>query len=193
MTGSRAGIHTLAPGERSLNLDPVAHCLLNCRFEGVVIGVAFVMQKTDAAKPLVDSRRRDGVPVGVIESCRALANGCTADTLSSGDVNLRKEIPERRLCRKHDICIIHPERFVHTARAYVTHHQRQVPDQFTLNVQVPLHDVTAMSILFNVIRTFGPGGELCVCSRRERTQDRKSTRLNSSHSSISYAVFCLKK
>src|SRR5438309_5552306 len=26
-----------------------------------------------------------------------------------------------------------------------------------------------------------------------REQDRKSTRLNSSHSSISYAVFCLKK
>src|SRR5438309_11650326 len=33
----------------------------------------------------------------------------------------------------------------------------------------------------------GPrGGRLCVL-------DRKSTRLNSSHSSISYAVFCLKK
>src|SRR5689334_24383732 len=28
---------------------------------------------------------------------------------------------------------------------------------------------------------------------RRRDQDRKSTRLNSSHSSISYAVFCLKK
>src|SRR5438309_3260656 len=28
---------------------------------------------------------------------------------------------------------------------------------------------------------------------RERDLDRKSTRLNSSHSSISYAVFCLKK
>src|SRR5688572_31023700 len=27
----------------------------------------------------------------------------------------------------------------------------------------------------------------------ERTPDRKSTRLNSSHSQISYAVFCLKK
>src|SRR2546430_12781069 len=27
----------------------------------------------------------------------------------------------------------------------------------------------------------------------ETTQDRKSTRLNSSHSQISYAVFCLKK
>src|SRR2546427_7856395 len=31
---------------------------------------------------------------------------------------------------------------------------------------------------------FGDGG---------RTRDRKSTRLNSSHSQISYAVFCLKK
>src|SRR2546430_13005369 len=29
--------------------------------------------------------------------------------------------------------------------------------------------------------------------RRPRRQDRKSTRLNSSHSQISYAVFCLKK
>src|SRR5689334_24286935 len=29
--------------------------------------------------------------------------------------------------------------------------------------------------------------------RAGRGQDRKSTRLNSSHSSISYAVFCLKK
>src|SRR2546427_9326023 len=38
---------------------------------------------------------------------------------------------------------------------------------------------------------------LDVCSRcaRRRTviRDRKSTRLNSSHSQISYAVFCLKK
>src|SRR5207302_8936016 len=29
--------------------------------------------------------------------------------------------------------------------------------------------------------------------RRSRTRDRKSTRLNSSHVKISYAVFCLKK
>src|SRR2546430_9715268 len=36
---------------------------------------------------------------------------------------------------------------------------------------------------------------LCLC-RQDRTRrrgDRKSTRLNSSHSQISYAVFCLKK
>src|SRR5689334_25007845 len=29
--------------------------------------------------------------------------------------------------------------------------------------------------------------------KRSKKRDRKSTRLNSSHSSISYAVFCLKK
>src|SRR2546430_8783640 len=38
----------------------------------------------------------------------------------------------------------------------------------------------------------------CACSQRSRAgtprrTDRKSTRLNSSHSQISYAVFCLKK
>src|SRR5438477_4963827 len=33
-----------------------------------------------------------------------------------------------------------------------------------------------------------PGG-----GERSQTRDRKSTRLNSSHMSISYAVFCLKK
>src|SRR2546427_5010650 len=35
-----------------------------------------------------------------------------------------------------------------------------------------------------------PANEVTVV---ERNRDRKSTRLNSSHSQISYAVFCLKK
>src|SRR5690606_41757440 len=33
----------------------------------------------------------------------------------------------------------------------------------------------------------------CTKPKRERCADRKSTRLNSSHVKISYAVFCLKK
>src|SRR2546430_8461946 len=33
----------------------------------------------------------------------------------------------------------------------------------------------------------------CVHTRSPKSSDRKSTRLNSSHSQISYAVFCLKK
>src|SRR5256886_12819707 len=41
----------------------------------------------------------------------------------------------------------------------------------------------------------GDGGRGCGDRRRPRSagRDRKSTRLNSSHSQISYAVFCLKK
>src|SRR5205085_12299741 len=36
-------------------------------------------------------------------------------------------------------------------------------------------------------------GELLLLEDAPRERDRKSTRLNSSHSQISYAVFCLKK
>src|SRR2546422_6879763 len=38
-----------------------------------------------------------------------------------------------------------------------------------------------------------PGGRRCFVKRKVTTTDRKSTRLNSSHGYISYAVFCLKK
>src|SRR3989475_2210495 len=40
-------------------------------------------------------------------------------------------------------------------------------------------------------RRLGRGGR--DRRRQRRPEDRKSTRLNSSHSQISYAVFCLKK
>src|SRR5438067_13135077 len=44
------------------------------------------------------------------------------------------------------------------------------------------------------LRDAGPiGQELRHAQRRGALPDRKSTRLNSSHVSISYAVFCLKK
>src|SRR5207253_5633172 len=38
-----------------------------------------------------------------------------------------------------------------------------------------------------------PGCKECARNRDARREDRKSTRLNSSHVAISYAVFCLKK
>src|SRR3712207_8923021 len=38
-----------------------------------------------------------------------------------------------------------------------------------------------------------PGDQRVQCRTVEAVQDRKSTRLNSSHANISYAVFCLKK
>src|SRR5437762_4256501 len=49
---------------------------------------------------------------------------------------------------------------------------------------------------FSDLRQFAPGshhGILLVRLRSPNRRDRKSTRLNSSHRCISYAVFCLKK
>src|SRR2546427_6142450 len=42
-------------------------------------------------------------------------------------------------------------------------------------------------------REQSPYAEMCAGIRLVIAEDRKSTRLNSSHSQISYAVFCLKK
>src|SRR3989475_9428820 len=41
--------------------------------------------------------------------------------------------------------------------------------------------------------TFMSAGLVCLIAAGLVLRDRKSTRLNSSHSQISYAVFCLKK
>src|SRR2546430_8599824 len=40
---------------------------------------------------------------------------------------------------------------------------------------------------------FGVTGDMTQIGASGQVKDRKSTRLNSSHSQISYAVFCLKK
>src|SRR2546430_12518214 len=44
-----------------------------------------------------------------------------------------------------------------------------------------------------LVAVFGPGKSHIRAVRIPHPTDRKSTRLNSSHSQISYAVFCLKK
>src|SRR5690625_6719703 len=52
-------------------------------------------------------------------------------------------------------------------------------------------DITGEEIVVNVA-TFAHGWTLWVNGQPQKV-DRKSTRLNSSHVAISYAVFCLKK
>src|SRR5258707_15785313 len=63
---------------------------------------------------------------------------------------------------------------------------------------LPLHDALPISQLLDaeiddfpdrLVRAAGVNGERAGVAIR----DRKSTRLNSSHANISYAVFCLKK
>src|SRR2546430_9932198 len=58
-----------------------------------------------------------------------------------------------------------------------------------------LFPYTTLFRSYKVDKTTGPGdqGTTDGIGFGTGTQDRKSTRLNSSHSQISYAVFCLKK
>src|SRR2546430_7438588 len=58
-----------------------------------------------------------------------------------------------------------------------------------------LHDALPISVIKGVDALVAPNelGELILTDYAHALEDRKSTRLNSSHSQISYAVFCLKK
>src|SRR3712207_6957760 len=58
--------------------------------------------------------------------------------------------------------------------------------------RVPAQLKRARSITVTTSRAWGDRDAPRHHERRRRT-DRKSTRLNSSHANISYAVFCLKK
>src|SRR5690348_14973696 len=55
-----------------------------------------------------------------------------------------------------------------------------------------LADISSKSLLLQVVRQNTPE-KMTALVEKIASQDRKSTRLNSSHPSISYAVFCLKK
>src|SRR2546430_5363146 len=57
-----------------------------------------------------------------------------------------------------------------------------------------LHDALPIFLVESPLSRLQPAcGCLRYTPKLRRTRDRKSTRLNSSHSQISYAVFCLKK
>src|SRR5438270_5564962 len=64
----------------------------------------------------------------------------------------------------------------------------------TQNYTLSLHDALPIS-LANPSHTYTSAGTYSVSETvyDSVNKDRKSTRLNSSHSQISYAVFCLKK
>src|SRR3712207_8425683 len=61
-------------------------------------------------------------------------------------------------------------------------------------------DAAAQNTLLGLMRAHLDGGGLLIAATHQpldlegaKALDRKSTRLNSSHANISYAVFCLKK
>src|SRR2546427_5356218 len=74
---------------------------------------------------------------------------------------------------------------------YTTLFRSRCPDQLRL----PFALWTREAVQQLLARRFGVQVSVWTVGRylRATVQDRKSTRLNSSHSQISYAVFCLKK
>src|SRR2546430_9082350 len=62
-----------------------------------------------------------------------------------------------------------------------------IPRQIRIGRQI------AKPFQMQVGKDHSPENAGLVLNRITRVEDRKSTRLNSSHSQISYAVFCLKK
>src|SRR5207249_6183728 len=57
----------------------------------------------------------------------------------------------------------------------------------------PLHDQRMRDFCREQYKSKHPSVRSLKKLKKTRSRDRKSTRLNSSHVSISYAVFCLKK
>src|SRR5207245_9740923 len=88
--------------------------------------------------------------------------------------------PTRRSSDLASIFDLPHERHVAAAEMVFDHARRQV--ELGRDVVIVLDSLTRLARSHN---TTGRGSG--------RTIDRKSTRLNSSHGSISYAVFCLKK
>src|SRR5438445_3714211 len=75
---------------------------------------------------------------------------------------------------------------VDVARRHVDLRAQRLAALVELAAAHPLQEVEALGDGTVAIGALGAG-------LRERSTDRKSTRLNSSHANISYAVFCLKK
>src|SRR2546430_6911156 len=67
------------------------------------------------------------------------------------------------------------------------------PEFAGVGESTPSQTAWALLGLFAAERTSGRAVERGIEYLRRTQRDRKSTRLNSSHSQISYAVFCLKK
>src|SRR2546430_9189619 len=69
---------------------------------------------------------------------------------------------------------------------YTTLFRSQKTDTLTIQRVIPACGAIKNALVM-------PNSETTVVHKEKRLRDRKSTRLNSSHSQISYAVFCLKK
>src|SRR5207249_11883085 len=102
-------------------------------------------------------------------------------------------------------CALHAPRYLFSLIAgppsfslfpYTTLFRSRLLEQDVLRLDIAVQNASVVGVLHRLghlphqpSRVLGRQGAL----RQQLLEDRKSTRLNSSHVSISYAVFCLKK
>src|SRR2546430_12763624 len=67
---------------------------------------------------------------------------------------------------------------------------RSIGEWLMLDYKIPVEEYASLAQQFNPVKF---DARKIVRTAKDAGIDRKSTRLNSSHSQISYAVFCLKK
>src|SRR3712207_8030280 len=70
---------------------------------------------------------------------------------------------------------------------------KELNEKLKLTVIMALHDLNQAAKYSNRVLVIKNGEIKAQGKPEEVLEDRKSTRLNSSHANISYAVFCLKK
>src|SRR3712207_8433497 len=76
---------------------------------------------------------------------------------------------------------------------YTTLFRSQTPLPSTVNEIVKIHEHVGLHVTTNLKGAEATVERVMQGFRDNPWVDRKSTRLNSSHANISYAVFCLKK
>src|SRR5258707_8283344 len=182
------------------HLLEVAHILADMRMDATTLAAALLHDVIeDTEFPVSRIQERFG------EETARLVEGVT----KIGRLNmLAPEARQAENVRKMVLAMVNDVRVVVVKLADRLHNMRTIqylePDKQqriareTLEIYSPIAHRLGMGIIRNELedlsfRVLEPDSFLALQKEVSDNQDRKSTRLNSSHANISYAVFCLKK
>src|SRR5260370_33235373 len=112
-----------------------------------VVGWAIIEHPSNGTVGRVDGVRRRVLRwIGAIR-VRLVALRCID---VSKHIHLRPKITGGRLCWQHQVRFVYTEWLVNTAGSYVCNHGRQVRGELVLKIEVPLSNVIAIRMRFDV-------------------------------------------
>ncbi len=139
-----AHIDALAPGVAALRLKSVAHPFCNARLKALVIGTGTPREQANGTDVGIEPRAGDGAAL-----CAGRQEARSA-RIAIPIWSARPEVADRRQRWNHHVAVIGAERLMDVVHAHIRDHGGQVPADFALNIEVPVHDVIAVGILFDV-------------------------------------------